>query len=97
MKRLSNEEAGRMQKEGGKVGGWNDFVEHFMSVMVVMHTHTHVLFRCGCVSNLLGQMTGPIGRIEDLVVKDGKVESQPQSDRMSRLHLGACHFECFLI
>jgi hypothetical protein len=33
-----------MQKEGGKVGGWNDFVEHFMSVMVVMHTHTHVLF-----------------------------------------------------
>ena len=41
MKRLSNEEAGRMQKEGGKVGGWNDFVEHFMSVMVVMHTHTH--------------------------------------------------------
>ncbi len=54
MKRLSNEEAGRMQKEGGKIGGWNDFVEHFMSVMVVMHTHTHVLFRCGCVSNLLG-------------------------------------------
>ena len=44
MKRLSNEEAGRMQKEGGKVGGWNDFVEHFMSVMVVMHTHTHTSF-----------------------------------------------------
>ena len=49
------------------------------------------------LANLLGQMTSPIGRIQDLVVENGKVEGQTQPDRVCWLHLGAGHFKRFLV
>lgn len=38
-------------------------------------------------SHLLGQSTGLIRRVEDLVVEDGEVEGQAESDGMCGLHL----------
>lgn len=49
------------------------------------------------IANLLGQMTSPIWRVEDLVVENRKVEGQPQPDRMGWLHLGARYFKRFLV
>lgn len=49
------------------------------------------------LANLLGQMTSPIRRVQDLVVEHGKVEGQTQPDRVGGLHLGTRHFKRFLV
>ena len=34
----------------------------------------------GVVEGLLGEMAGAVGRVEDLVVEDGEVESEAETD-----------------
>lgn len=46
---------------------------------------------------LLGKVAGPIGRVQDLVVEDGKVQGQPQSDGVRRLHFGPGYVKCLLV
>ena len=57
----------------------------------------HGLPRWVAFSNLLGQVTGPVWRVENLVVEDREVQCQSQSNRVSWLHLGSCYFERFLV
>ena len=44
------------------------------------------------IKGLLGQMTSLVGRIEDLVVEDGEVESQTKTDGMSGREISGGHF-----
>ena len=39
------------------------------------------------IADLLGQLAGLVGGIEDLVVEDGEVEGETQSDGVGGLHL----------
>jgi len=48
-------------------------------------------------SNLLGQMAGPVWRVENLVVEDREVECQSQANGVRWLHLASRYFECFLV
>ena len=41
----------------------------------------------GVVEGLLGQIAGALGRVEDLVVENGEVERQAETDRMCGRHL----------
>ena len=51
-----------------------------------------VLTGDGVVKGLLGQMTSLVGRVEDLVVEDGEVESQTKTDGMSGREISGSHF-----
>ena len=42
-------------------------------------------------------MTGPVGGIEDFVIKDGEIERQPQPDGVGGLHLGFGYVKCLLV
>ena len=48
-------------------------------------------------SYLLGELTGLVWTVQDLVVKHGEVESQTQSDRMSWLHFGLADLKSVLV
>ena len=39
------------------------------------------------ISDLLGELTGLVGRVGNLVKEDGEVEGEAEADRMGRLHL----------
>jgi len=45
-----------------------------------------VQFGDGIIKGLLRKLTGFIRRVHDLVVENRKVEREPQTDRVSRLH-----------
>lgn len=49
------------------------------------------------VDHLFRQLTGLVGRVEDLVVEDGKVEGQTQSDWMCGLHFALADLERILV
>lgn len=51
-----------------------------------------VLTGDGVVKGLLSQMTSLVGRVEDLVVEDGEVESQTKTDGMSGREISGGHF-----
>ena len=49
------------------------------------------------LSNLLGQVTGPIGAGENFVVKYGKIEGEAESDGVCRCHFGLGYVEGLLV
>ena len=49
------------------------------------------------IADLLGQLAGLVGGVEDLVVEDREVESQTESDRVSRLHLALADLKSVLV
>ena len=49
------------------------------------------------VTYLLGQLTGLLGRVEDLVVEDGEVERESEPDGVGRLHLALGDLERLLV
>ena len=49
------------------------------------------------VSNLLRQVAGPRGRVDDFVIEDGKVEGEAEPYRMGRLHLRLGDVERLLV
>ena len=49
------------------------------------------------LSNLLSQMASSIRRIENFVIKYGKIERQPQSDRMRGRHFRFGYIKCLLV
>ena len=42
----------------------------------------------GVVEGLFGKVAGTVGRVKDLIVEDGEVESQAEADRVGRGQLG---------
>lgn len=46
---------------------------------------------------LLGKLTSFVGRVENLVVEDGKVESKTKADRVRGLHLALGNVKRFLV
>lgn len=46
---------------------------------------------------LLGEVTGTVWSVEDLIVKDGEVERQSQANGMRGLHLALAHVKRLLI
>jgi hypothetical protein len=52
---------------------------------------------CSNNTDLFSELTSFFGRIEDLVIEDGEIESQSQPDGMRRLHLGLADFESILV
>lgn len=46
---------------------------------------------------LLGKLTSFVGRIENLVVEDGEVESKTKTDRVRGLHLALGNVKRFLV
>lgn len=51
----------------------------------------------GHASHRLGQRAGELGVVEDLIVKHGEVESQPQADGVCGLHLLLADVESLLV
>ena len=49
------------------------------------------------ISYLFGQLTGLVGGVQNLIVKNGEIESKSQPDRMRRLHLVFGYVESLLI
>ena len=49
------------------------------------------------LTDLFGQVTRPVGRVDDLVVEDGEVECEPEADGVGRLHLGPRDVERVLV
>ena len=49
------------------------------------------------IADLLGKLARLVGGVEDLVVEDREVESQTESDRVSRLHLALADLESVLV
>lgn len=72
------------------VGGWYTH-KHTRHHIETKHTITPLL------CNLFGQVAGPSRRVNDLVIEDGEVERQTQSDRMGRLHFRLGNIEGLLI
>lgn len=79
-----------MRKEDGYEGN-RKYAAGEVRVQVVSSRTTLIIVY------LLCQVTRAIGSDEDFVVKDGKVKSQTQSNRMGRLELNFAHVKCFLI
>ena len=48
-------------------------------------------------TDLFGQVTRPVRRVDDLVVEDGEVEGEAEADGVRRLHLGARDVERVLV
>ena len=46
---------------------------------------------------LFGQLAGLVWRVDDLVIKNGEVESKTEPDGVCRLHFWLCYVKCFLI
>ena len=46
---------------------------------------------------LFGQLAGLVWWVDDLVIKNGEVESKTEPDGMCRLHFWLCYVKCFLI
>ena len=46
---------------------------------------------------LLGELAGLVRAVEDLIVKYGEVEGQPQPDGVGRLHFGFADLESVLV
>ena len=49
------------------------------------------------IADLLGKLARLVGGVEDLVVEDREVESQTESDRVSRLHLALADLKSVLV
>jgi hypothetical protein len=47
-------------------------------------------------TNLLGKVASAVRRVQDLIVEDGKVQSQSKADGMSRGHLDLADVKCLL-
>lgn len=56
-------------------------------------SNTVVVFK----THIFGQRTSLFGSVEDLIVEDGKVESQPQTDGVCGLHLLLTDVKCILV
>ena len=49
------------------------------------------------IADLLGQLAGLVGGVEDLVVEDGEVEGEAQPDGVGGLHLTFADLEGVLV
>ena len=61
---------------------------HNQRAVLVRFLGKRIQFSDGIVESLLGQLASTIRRVEDLVVEDGKVQSQTQANRVRRGQLG---------
>ena len=50
-----------------------------------------------CNKYLFGELTRLVRTVEDLVVKHGEIESQPQSDGVGGLHFGLADLKSILV
>lgn len=48
----------------------------------------------GIIEGLLGKVTRLIGRVQDLVVKDGEIQSKTKANGMRRWQIGGCDLRC---
>lgn len=51
----------------------------------------------GMNSNRLGKVAGLLGRVQDLIVEDGEVESQAEPDWVCGLHVLLADLKCILV
>ena len=49
------------------------------------------------IADLLGQLAGLVGGVEDLVVEDGEVEGEPKPDGVGGLHLAFADLKRVLV